>query len=78
MTTIGGTSKLGERVQLGVIVLCGIALFVVLSQPAWRGEQMAAEYTDNCKARGGVLLIHHGALADTYNCEARLDRGVKP
>lgn len=66
-----------DKVPVIIIAMCGIAAFVVLSQPAWRGTQMAAQFTSDCKARGGVLIVHHQPLGDNYFCESRLGMTTK-
>lgn len=56
-----------------IIILCMLALFVVLSQPAWRGEEMVRELQSDCDKRGGVMLEHKKTFGTTYQCVSRLD-----
>lgn len=56
---------------LAVLVLC--LLFVVMSQPSWRGEEMTLEFKSDCAKRGGVLLEHKQMFGTSYECASRLD-----
>jgi hypothetical protein len=73
---IGGgffTTKAGERVWTATAILLGILLFIAMSQPIWRGEEMVAQFKTNCDKRGGVLLENKGIFGITYQCASHLD-----
>ncbi len=59
---------------LGVPVM--VLLFLVLSQPAWRGDAMLAEMRANCDKVGGVMIETKQPLVggSTFKCAERLDR----
>lgn len=61
---------------IGVMLALGL-LFVVLSQPAWRGEEMLAEMRANCDKVGGIMLETKNFLGTTYECSPRYDQGIK-
>lgn len=67
------SSSLMDRVWIGLFVLAMVALFAALSQPAWRGEAMAAEFKSDCAKRHGVLLEHERMFGTEYECASRLD-----
>jgi hypothetical protein len=71
---IGGQST-GEKVLMYIAMAMLIPLFIALSQPAWRGEEMIKEKKANCDKVGGVMIVTNGILANTYRCSPRLDRG---
>lgn len=66
-------SKLEKFMFFGLVVPALILLFIVLSQPAWRGEAMAREFKSDCAKRHGVLLEHKNAFGIHYQCASRLD-----
>lgn len=72
-TTIGSEPGMLEKV--GFVLLCGamVLLFIAMTQPAWRGQEMAQEFKDDCAKRGGVLLVHERMLGTSYECASRLD-----
>lgn len=63
-------SGLFEKLLIGFVF---ITLFVILSQPAWRGEAMAEQFKEDCSKRGGVLLEHKKTFGIEYKCASRLD-----
>jgi hypothetical protein len=65
--------EMKDKLYIAVIVLCGIAAFVCLSQPAWRGQEMADQFKNDCAQRHGVLIEHHQPFGITLKCESRLD-----
>lgn len=73
MTTIGGNDTWIDRVFFFVVIGAMILLFIVLSRPAWDGENMKNEFISDCKARGGVLLVHQKMFGTSYECASRLD-----
>lgn len=78
MTTYGNEkhSKIQTLMFWGLIVPALILLFAVLTQPAWRGEQMLAEMRANCDKVGGVMLETKQPLVggSTYECSPRYDK----
>lgn len=40
-----------------VVIMTGlmILMFIGMSQPVWRGEEMAAEFKERCARRGGIF-----------------------
>ena len=56
-----------------IIILVGIVLFVLLSQPVWRGKEMVQELQSDCDKRGGVMLVHERTFSTQYQCVSRLD-----
>lgn len=67
-------SKLEKGMFWFGVVPALVLLFVVLTQPAWRGEAMLAEMRANCDKVGGVMLEHKGMFGNTYQCAERLDK----
>lgn len=63
---------MSSKIQVGIIALMGIVMFIVLSQPAWRGEQMVAELKSDCQKRGGVMLEHKKMFGIEYQCASQL------
>lgn len=57
-----------DNVLFGLVIVALCALFVVLTQPAWRGEQMVAEMRDRCDQRGGIMLEDKKAFGTSYEC----------
>lgn len=66
-----------EKVLMWVCVALMVPLFIVLSQPAWRGKEMVAQMKANCDKIGGVMLETKGLLANSYECSPRYDQGVR-
>lgn len=64
---------LNKLYLFAIFAFCG-ALFVVLSQPVWRGKEMVAEFKSDCDVRGGVWLEHKKMFGTEYACASRLDR----
>lgn len=62
-----------EKIHTILIVTFGILLFVILSQPVWRGHEMLTELKNDCNLRGGVMLEHKKTFATEYQCVSRLD-----
>lgn len=74
MTTYGGGEQgILEKIMLGGVILALILLFVTLSQPAWRGEEMLAEMRANCDKVGGVMLESKKMFGTSYECAERKD-----
>ena len=69
----GGEQSLLEKVMFVGVIGAMILLFITLMQPAWRGEEMAAEFKSDCAKRGGVLLEHKKMFGTSYECASRLD-----
>jgi hypothetical protein len=74
MTEMSGESKFEKGMFWFGIVPALVLLFVVLSQPAWRGEEMIAELRSDCDKVGGVMLEHKKMFGTSYECAERLDR----
>lgn len=74
MMTIGSEPGLTSKIGSAGVMVALVLLFVALSQPAWRGEAMAAEFKSDCAKQRGVLLEHKGTFGTTYKCAPRLDR----
>lgn len=75
MTTYGGgESTIIDKIGMGMVIAALCLLFVVLTQPAWRGEEMVAEMKSDCSKVGGVMLEHKKMFGTSYECAARLDR----
>lgn len=65
---IGHKETVFEKVMfVGVILALGL-LFVALSQPAWRGEEMVAELKAHCDQRGGIVLESKKMFGTSYEC----------
>jgi len=63
-----------DKALFGLVIVAMGLLFVTLTQPAWRGEEMAAQFRTECAKRGGVMLTHKTLLGGTsYECASRLD-----
>ena len=58
---------------IGVMLALGL-LFVVLTQPVWRGDEMIAELKSDCAKVGGVMLEHKKMFGTSYECAERLDK----
>lgn len=71
MTTYGNDKT--NKLEIAIITLFGVALFAVLSQPAWRGDEMIAEMRSNCDKVGGVMLENKRMLGTIYECAERKD-----
>lgn len=67
------SNTLTDKLYIIGLVTMGIILFVVLSQPAWRGKEMVAEMRTNCDKRGGVMLENKRTFGIVYECAGRLD-----
>lgn len=61
-----------DKLTTVLIVLAVAALFVALSQPLWRGQEMVAEMRADCDKRGGVMLEHKKMFGTEYECASRL------
>lgn len=61
-------------IQITLIVLFGVVMFVLLTQPAWRGDEMIAELKSDCQKRHGVMLEHKKMFGTSYECASRLDK----
>lgn len=72
-TVIGQRSKLEDRIWIALCVMAGLTMFVLLSQPAWRGEEMIAELKSDCEKRHGIILEHKKTFSTSYECASRLD-----
>lgn len=55
-----------------ILVFCGV-LFVIMSQPVWRGEEMVAEFKEKCAMRGGILYENEKMFGIEYQCLSRMD-----
>jgi hypothetical protein len=66
-------STVSDKIGIGLIFLASLVMFVLLTQPAWHGEAMAAEFKSDCAKRGGVLLEHKKTFGTSYECVSRLD-----
>jgi len=62
-----------QKFFMPIMILLCILLFIALSQPVWRGEEMKEEFTSDCDKRGGVLLVHKKTFGTEYKCVSRLD-----
>lgn len=67
-------SKLEKGMFWFGVVPALLLLFVTLSQPAWRGEEMVAELKSDCAKVGGVMLEHKKMFGTSYQCAERLDK----
>lgn len=72
---IGHKETVVDKIMFGGVIAALVLMFVVFSQPAWRGEEMAAGFKSDCAKRGGVLLQHEGFLGTTYECASNLGGG---
>lgn len=63
-----------ENVAFAILIAALCLMFVVMSQPAWRGGEMIAELKSNCAKQGGVILENKGMFGTSYKCAERLDR----
>lgn len=63
-----------DKVLFAGVIAALVLLFVAMSQPAWRGEEMLAEYRANCDKVGGVMLETKGMFGTTYECSERYDK----
>ena len=70
---LGNQKSMNNKIYTGLVILFGVVLFVLFSQPVWRGEEMLAELRLNCDKRGGVLLEHEKRFGTEYRCVSRLD-----
>lgn len=61
-------SKVESAMFWFMVVPALVLLFVALSQPAWRGDEMIAELRSNCDKQGGIVLESKGLLANSYSC----------
>ena len=57
-----------NKVYTFIIIISMLGLFVVLSQPVWRGEEMVEELKSDCYKREGVLLEHERMFGTQYEC----------
>lgn len=62
-----------EKIMFGGVIVALVLLFIGLTQPAWRGEEMVAELRSDCDKRGGVMLEHEKTFGTSYECASRLD-----
>lgn len=75
MTTFGsGETTWIEKIGVASLVVAIALLFVAMSQPYWRGDDMKQAFVSDCEKRGGVLLIHKQILGTSYECASRLDK----
>lgn len=75
MTTYGGGKEtIVEKIMFAGVIGALILLFVVLTQPAWRGQEMLAEMRANCDKVGGVMLESKKMFGTSYECAERKDR----
>lgn len=74
---IGSEPNWVDKIGFIGVVLALILLFVAMSQPVWRGQEMLAEYKANCDKVGGVILERHGMFGTSYECSPRYDQGIK-
>lgn len=77
-TYIEGPAGITEKIFMWMAIAAVLLLGVVLMQPVWNAKHLIQQQTDDCKKVGGVQIIDHGMFGDTYSCQPRLDRGVKP
>lgn len=63
-----------EKILFYMVIAALGLLFVVLTQPAWRGEEMVAELKSDCAKVGGVMLEHKKMFGTSYECAERLDK----
>lgn len=72
-TQIESSPGIGEKIgMVGLVIPLGL-LFIAMSQPMWRGEEMKQDFVADCNKRSGVLLIHKKMLGTSYKCASRLD-----
>lgn len=71
---IGGKETALDKIMFGLFIGAMALLFIVLTQPVWRGEEMKAEFISDCEKVGGVLLTHEKMFSTSYECAERLDR----
>jgi hypothetical protein len=72
-TTIGGDAGNVDKIGYVAVIGAMILLFIALTQPAWRGEDMVKELKLDCAKRGGVMLEHNKMFGTSYKCASRLD-----
>jgi hypothetical protein len=77
MTISEGSDGIINKVGSGMVIAALVLLFIALSQPAWRGDQMLTQMRTDCNKVGGVMLEDKGLFGTTYQCSPRYDRGVK-
>ena len=41
---------------MGVVIVLLTLMGIGMSQPIWRGEEMAVEFKEDCEKRGGILI----------------------
>lgn len=77
-TVIGGGEPnwVDKAGFIGVMLAMGL-LFIALTQPVWRGDEMIAEMKANCDKVGGIILEHKGMFGTSYECSPRYDQGIK-
>lgn len=73
MSTYIDQPTIVDKIGFGFVIIASVLLFITLSQPAWRGEEMVAEFKSDCSKRGGVLLEHKKMFGTSYECASRLD-----
>lgn len=71
-TIIESGMGLTEKILFGFIMLLMIPLFLALTQPAWRGQQMIAQMKADCAKQDGVFIKDSGWLTDSYRCAPHL------
>ena len=62
-----------DKFFIFLIAVFGLVMLIVLTQPAWRGEEMLIEFRADCDKRGGVFLEHQKTFGTEYQCASRLD-----
>lgn len=71
---IGHKETVVEKILFVGVILALCLLFVALTQPAWRGQEMLAEMRANCDKVGGVMLESKKVFGTSYECAERKDR----
>lgn len=75
MTTyIGTESTWVDKIGITGVILAMLLLFVAISQPMWRGQEMLAEMRSNCEKVGGVMLENKRMLGTSYECAERKEQ----
>lgn len=67
-----GPGKTEKIMLYAVMPIVMILLFISLSQPVWRGDDMIAQMKSNCAKQDGVFLETKGWLSNSYECAPHL------